>query len=481
MGVPFPNVLAKMKLDEVKINDRNRLARTLNQEQEKDPSKVIANTNTNTNSNTNTRRPSVPLQKIHWNALPDEKLKKSIWSTFTTDTEIEEEDIQELEKLFCSIPVAAARDGSSSSLSSSLSLLSSKSNSNSNKKKNDNDMKLFSLEGKRAQNIVIGLSQYKSFGSYSIMLSAICSLDNLGGTLTLDHVENLVPLLPTVTELKKVIDMKDSKHPAELFFLLAKDFYPELPRRLNCFIMTQHFENYCAGTETKMRALSLACSEVVSNQNLSRVLQKMLAIGNVMNQGTNKEATGVTLDSLMKMVNTKGVDKKTSILDYVVKNIIDKGEEKVLLVSKDLAVIDDAQRLSSKEIMKEIELIKKNLDGMEDELKKCNEQMLAMESMGPAEFSSPTGRKSKAKQMNSEFHGALSNHLVRFRTVYSTLEKAKEKMLIGVTHVIEYFGEDVNSCDTIKLFSVLQQFRSALHQSKETVTRRERANKGVKK
>jgi formin 2 len=236
-------------------------------------------------------------------------------------------------------------------------------------------MKLVALEGKRAQNIVIGLSQYKSFGSYSILLSAICSLDNLNGTLTLDHAENLVSLLPTVSELKKVVDMSQSKHPAELFFLLAKDFYPELPRRLNCFIMTQHFENYCLATENKMKALNAACSEVVSNQNLSRVLQKMLAIGNVMNQGTNRAATGVTLDSLLKMVNTKGVDKKTSILDYVVKNIIDKGEERLLSVSKDLAVIDDASRLSSKDIVKEIELIKKNLDGMEDELKKCADQL----------------------------------------------------------------------------------------------------------
>jgi hypothetical protein len=156
--------------------------------------------------------------------------------------------------------------------------------------------------------------------------------------------------------------MSQSKHPAELFFLLAKDFYPELPRRLNCFIMTQHFHCYCQASEAKIATLNAACSEVIANQNLSRVLQKMLAIGNVMNLGSReggREASGVTLDSLLKMVNTKGVDKKTSILDYVVKNIIDKGEERLLSVSRELSVVDDAGRLSCKEIVKEIELIKR--------------------------------------------------------------------------------------------------------------------------
>lgn len=200
----------------------------------------------------------------------------------------------------------------------------------------------------------------------------------------------------------------------------------------------------------------------------------MLAVGNLMNQGTSREATGVTLDSLLKMVNTKGVDKKTSILDYVVKNIIDKGEERLLSVSKDLAVIDDASRLSSKEIVKEIELIKKNLDGMEDELKKCADQMVANEHI--ADINSPTGRKSKAKQMNAEFHAALNSRLDQFRLVYANLIISKDKMLAKVNDVIEYFGEDVTSCDTIKLFSVLIAFRGALQQSRESVTRRERMN-----
>jgi aspartyl aminopeptidase len=82
--------------------------------------------------------------------------------------------------------------------------------------------------------------------------------------------------------------------------------------------------------------------------------------------------------------------------------------------------------------------------------------------------------------MNSEFHAALSSRLDKFRSVYSALVASKEKMSERVNSVIEYFGEEVGvkgEGDTTKLFSVLQQFRGALQQSKDTVMRRERSNR----
>lgn len=47
--------------------------------------------------------------------------------------------------------------------------------------------------------------------------------------------------------------------------------------------------------------------QVLASTNLARLLQRMLAVGNVMNEGTRRGgASGFTLDSLLKMVNTKG-------------------------------------------------------------------------------------------------------------------------------------------------------------------------------
>ena len=55
-------------------------------------------------------------------------------------------------------------------------------------------------------------------------------------------------------------------------------------------------------------------------------------------------------------------------------------------------------------------------------------------------------------------------------------EVMKLKGLVArkVTTVIEYFGEDENTCDTTKIFQTLQQFKSAVEVSKQTAERKAR-------
>jgi hypothetical protein len=45
----------------------------------------------------------------------------------------------------------------------------------------------------------------------------------------------------------------------------------------------------------------------LESKNLAKILKKMLAVGNAMNQGSKKgKASGFTLDSLLQIINTKG-------------------------------------------------------------------------------------------------------------------------------------------------------------------------------
>ena len=83
--------------------------------------------------------------------------------------------------------------------------------------------------------------------------------------------------------------------------------FPPLARRLKYTIALNSFREGCLSIEERVRSLLDSCSLILSNDKLARILQKMLAIGNIMNEGTHKgQASGFTLDSLMKMVNTKG-------------------------------------------------------------------------------------------------------------------------------------------------------------------------------
>ena len=190
----------------------------------------------------------------------------------------------------------------------------------------------------------------------------------------------------------------------------------------------------------------------------------MLAIGNFMNQ-RGQAAGGITLDSLIKMMQTKGVDKKTTILDYVVKSLIDKNESKVLEVTYDLEVIDKVAHVSSKEVIKGMETLQKNFI------------MLTTENKNDAD----TGTNSDDELYQSR----LNNRVGQYELLLSNVTKVQAIMKNKIVEVIEYFGEDANSNssgggqggpDINKIFSTLQIFRKAINESKIIVERREKSN-----
>jgi hypothetical protein len=74
----------------------------------------------------------------------------------------------------------------------------------------------------------------------------------------------------------------------------------------------------------KFGALERASSALMECDSLVVVMQMVLAVGNQLNQGSsNGGAVGFTVASLLKLSQTKGVDRKTTILDYIVKTTAD--------------------------------------------------------------------------------------------------------------------------------------------------------------
>lgn len=154
----------------------------------------------------------------------------------------------------------------------------------------------------------------------------------------------------------------------------------------------------------------------------------------------------------------EGVDNKTSLLDYVVKSLYDKGEQNVLAVVDDLNLVDKSSKLSDAEVLKEVEGISKNFKFLMEELQR-NEL-----NMSGNVLRSPT-----AKLIVNDFHTALQAYLHTFTSQVEEVAKWSGVMRRKVKEIVEYFGEDAGKCDTVKIFAVLQEFRTALLFSKESV------------
>lgn len=153
-----------------------------------------------------------------------------------------------------------------------------------------------------------------------------------------------------------------------------------------------------------------------------------------------------------------GVDKRTSVLDYVVKNLFDRGEQHLLEVIEDLQLVDEGAKLSIVELLRDFDTVEKNQVAVSDEFQRNRKT-----ASGDQVFNSPT-----AKLIVSQFHIRLERYLREFEHHLGRLRKWREVLQRKIADILEYFAEKhSNGDDSIKIFIVLQKFRNALVTCKE--------------
>ena len=164
------------------------------------------------------------------------------------------------------------------------------------------------------------------------------------------------------------------------------------------------------------------------------------------------------------VVATPGIDKKTSVLDYAVKSIYDKAEEKLMGVIEDINLVDECFRINSSDLLKNCETIEKDFAALNSEYERNNLLCGSSNLQRNEHFFSPT-----AKALVADFSDRLGNYLSVFKELLTVVRKHRQIMVRKTNEFIIFFGEDHTSCDIVKIFSVLQEFRRALAFSKESV------------
>jgi hypothetical protein len=149
------------------------------------------------------------------------------------------------------------------------------------------------------------------------------------------------------------------------------------------------------------------------------------------------------------------------VLDYVVKNLIDRGESSTLRVAEDLSYDDETSRISGKDLGREVDQLQGAFSALEDTYRDSQH----------ASSSSPA-----AQAYSSFFVNRLGRFLEMSRDTMTDVSKQRDLMDKKIQVVVEYFGEDQRTCETTKVFSVLKEFKSAFEASRNSLLgRMERA------
>ncbi|KAF3454519.1 hypothetical protein FNV43_RR04967 [Rhamnella rubrinervis] len=175
------------------------------------------------------------------------------------------------------------------------------------------------LEPKRLQNITI-LSK-----ALNVTAAQVCEALVQGKGLSLQQLEALAKMVPIKEEEAQLSGYKGDINElgsAERFVKAMLDI-PYAFLRVEAMLYRETFEDEVVHLRNSFSMLEEACKELRSSRLFLKLLEAVLKTGNRMNVGTIRGgARAFKLDALLKLADVKGTDGKTTLLHFVVQEII---------------------------------------------------------------------------------------------------------------------------------------------------------------
>ena len=326
------------------------------------------------------RRKRRQTKKLHWDALPEDRLhSNTIWASETNGIGGTEdgsdkmvfgaEIMSEMESLF-----VKSNDTPSPRSRHRKRLLGKRQGTKSGDKSKG---KVSIIEPKRARNVAITLARIKiPFEDLRDGLRFMNLPD-----LSTEQLGVLQTVLPTEPEQRAVRAFSGDisrLQPCDRFFKIISDV-ENASDRLECMLCVRQFPLHVDELLAKVDCISRTCDEIRLSPTLKIVLEVALKIGNQLNRlehGTTTEDSSAvggirafSLRSLVKLSQTKSYDKKTTVLHVIAKYSMlkkdeiaksqDSSEEKGVSASENFAaIVEDRTKLLSLE-MPHLEMAKR--------------------------------------------------------------------------------------------------------------------------
>ncbi|KDP21283.1 hypothetical protein JCGZ_21754 [Jatropha curcas] len=192
------------------------------------------------------------------------------------------------------------------------------------------------LDPRKSQNIAIVL---KSLGvRREEILDALAD----GKGLNADTLEKLMRIAPAKEEESLILEFEGDPNrlaDAENFLYHILNAVPSAFTRLNAFLFRINYDFEILQFKESLQTLELACKELRNRGLFMKLLEAILKAGNRMNAGTSRgNAQAFNLTSLRKLSDVKSSDGKTTLLHFIVEEVVrSEGKRCVLNRSRSLS------------------------------------------------------------------------------------------------------------------------------------------------
>ncbi|KAI4369394.1 hypothetical protein MLD38_017836 [Melastoma candidum] len=334
------------------------------------------------------------------------------------------------------------------------------------------------LEPKRLQNLTILSKAINMSGD------EVCHALLQGSGLSQQQLEALVKMAPTEEEVAKLNgytgDINELAS-AEKFVktLLGIPFAFE---RAEAMLYKETFEDEIVHLRNSFSMLEEACKELRSSRLFLKLLEAVLKTGNRMNVGTIRGgATAFKLDALLKLADVKGTDGKTTLLHFVVQEMV--RSEGIRVSGSIMGTIDQRSKIPRTLEDKEEDYRRMGLDlvsGLCTELynvkKTATVDLQVLVSSvsnlwdGMTRLESLIDRDAVIKEHPDNFIHSMRTFLSHSRERLSELQEDERKVMLHVRGVTEYFHGDASKeeASPLRIFVIVRDFLGMLdHVCKE--------------
>jgi Formin Homology 2 Domain len=346
------------------------------------------------------------------------------------------------------------------------------------------------IGSKRANNGGIILARLKM--SYDDFADAVDRIGDL--EITAEQIEKLVEYLPTKEERKALESYmsEGGQYTAEKYeglcecekFMVSMMTVKQVKRKVRALMFKLQFEGRVALIHHDLLAIEDACEELINSVRLRQLFGIVLKFGNRLNMAgnCNRKAGAFSLDSLLKLHQTKAFDKKTTFLVYLVK-IVQQNSELLLRFKDEIPTVFKSEKVywdqclnDLGEVERELENVRRislyqarnghiyRLHSLENEDDNCDEN-----SLGGAERSLYTEEKVEALKSTP-----IGLFAIAATKSLSELRGKADKTKLVHSRLLEYFGEEDKSRQPHEIFDIIAQFSRDFDKAKEFVFEKEK-------
>ncbi|KAJ6677750.1 FORMIN-RELATED [Salix viminalis] len=297
-----------------------------------------------------------------------------------------------------------------------------------------------------------------------------------GNELPVELLQTLLKMAPTSEEeLKLRLYAGDISQlgPAERFLKVLVEI-PFAFRRIEALIFMSSLQEEVSSLKESFATLELA-TKLRNSRLFLKLLEAVLKTGNRMNDGTYRGgAQAFKLDTLLKLSDVKGIDGKTTLLHFVVEEIIrSEGIRAVRTARPSLSFssvksdefIDNSNPASAEHyrnlglqvvsgLSTELEDVRKaaiiDANVLTSTVSKLNQSLTKTKAFVDSDL--------KSLGEDGEFYHALASFLERAASEISSMSEEEKRITALVKSTADYFHGNAGMDEGLRLFTIVRDF-----------------------